>query len=145
MNSSGTNSEKQIRILHVDDDPSFLEIVKLILELNHNILVDSTHSCFDALSLLKSTGYDAVISDYRMIQMDGMTFLQKIREIDPEIPFIFFSGGCADEIPHYNPRDQSTVFLQKGGNPAIRYAELYQCICERVHVRRFNSSDSSLI
>lgn len=136
MISSGDNSKKSMKVLYVDDDPAFLEIVKLILERDQSFIVDTTLSCFDALILLRGGEYDAVLSDYRMIRMDGSEFLQKTREIDPDIPFIFFSGKSKIEVAYREPEDHNTIFFHKGGDPAIRYAELERCISERVHLRR---------
>ena len=69
-----------IRILHVDDDSSFLALTKAFLELGYEeFSVDTTASAEDGLERLKSCSYDVVLSDYQMPTMDGLEATRLIR------------------------------------------------------------------
>lgn len=65
------------KILYVDDESSLLEIGKTFLERDRTFAVDTSLSAVDALGHLKSIQYDAIVSDYQMPEMDGITFLKK--------------------------------------------------------------------
>ncbi|GEM_PF-3851590 len=112
-----------IRVLYVDDDQSFLEIVKVILEKDGEFSVTLTQEGNEALALLTAGDYDIVLSDCRMIRMDGVLFREKVRELYPAIPFIFFTGRQREEGISKLLDDQ-TWYLQKGGDPAIQFTRL---------------------
>lgn len=132
MGDNEPDHHSPIRVLYVDDDPSFLEIVKLILEQNPAFLIDTTPSCIEALQMLSQGTYDLVLSDFRMNNMDGGEFLKKTRSLDPDIPFIFFTGRDRREMAIVDPVASSALFFEKGGDPAVQYAALQRCIMDRV-------------
>ncbi|MFH0968595.1 MAG: response regulator [Methanobacteriota archaeon] len=125
-----------IRVLYVDDDQDFLEIVKVILENKEDISVDITASGYAALELLKTGGYDIILSDYRMFRMDGMEFLKQARELDSQIPFILFSGIMQDEVIHDAIGRGITSYILKEGDPAVLFDELEKKIRAAVRHRR---------
>lgn len=55
-------------------------------------IVETATSPRDALEQAKRVGYDLVIADYRMPDMDGVSFLEAFREIQPDAARILFSG-----------------------------------------------------
>ena len=86
------------RILYVDDEPGLLDLGKEFLEASGTFSVDIVISPADALSLLESNQYDAIVSDYQMDEMDGIRFLQAVRGQFAIIPFILFTGKpCAGD------------------------------------------------
>jgi CheY-like chemotaxis protein len=115
-------------ILYVDDDPDFLEVVKIILERNGQFRVDTTTSGKEALVRLKNGGYDLVLSDYRMIRMDGIALLKGVREIDPSLPFILFTGMVDYEIVEEALRCGATLHLNKEGDSAEQFRRLEEGI-----------------
>ncbi|PKL59479.1 MAG: hypothetical protein CVV33_07630 [Methanomicrobiales archaeon HGW-Methanomicrobiales-4] len=125
-----------IRVLYVDDELDFLEIVKVILESKGDFMIDITPSGNDGLELLKTGRYDAVLSDYRMTRMDGMEFLGKVRVLDPRIPFILFSGRMQEEVISDAIGRGITTYIQKEGDPAVKFDELEKKIREAVWQRR---------
>ncbi len=115
---------KEIRVLYVDDDQSFLEIVKVILEKDGEFSVTLTQKGDEALNLLVEGDYDIVLSDCRMIRMDGVTLREKARELHPAMPFIFFTGKQKEEGISKLLNDGLTWYLQKGGDPAVLFERL---------------------
>lgn len=79
------------RILVLDDEENYADMLRTLLE-QHSFLVDSVTDPLRALESLHSTGYDLVISDFKMPAMDGADFLSKARELNPDLPIILVSG-----------------------------------------------------
>jgi len=119
-------------ILYVDDEPALLEVGKLFLEQSGQFSVDIITSAPDALTLLDSKTYDAIISDYQMPGMDGIEFLKKVRTSGNTIPFILFTGRGREEVVILAINSGADFYLQKGGDPKAQFAELEHKIRQAV-------------
>jgi DNA-binding response OmpR family regulator len=64
-----------VKILLVDDDKKLLEEVAKILTRNGHS-VDCADNAAGAVAMVKSSGYDFVLVDYRMPEHDGLWFLK---------------------------------------------------------------------
>jgi PAS domain S-box-containing protein len=113
-----------ISVLYVDDEPSLLEIGKLFLERSGELSVDIITSAPDALTLMETKAYDAIISDYQMPGMDGIEFLKEVRNSGNTIPFILFTGRGREGIVIQALNEGADFYLQKGGEPLSQFAEL---------------------
>ncbi|MCK9199671.1 MAG: response regulator [Gallionella sp.] len=60
--------------------------------------VHTATSPVQALERAKQVGYDVVISDYLMPEMDGLRFLDAIRQIQPDAARILFSGHADKDV-----------------------------------------------
>ncbi|HPP77837.1 response regulator [Methanospirillum sp.] len=116
------NSE--VRILHVDDEPVICDLTKLSLEKNGRLKVDVVHSAEEALERIRSGSYSCIISDYEMPIMNGLDFLKEVRSIDPDIPFILFSGRGREAVIIDAINTGADFYIQKGGDPKALFAEL---------------------
>ena len=67
-------------LLFVDDDPQILSLLKGIFA-KEGYHIHTAPNGPDALSLLAKTNIDAALIDLRMPEMDGLTLLEKIRDI----------------------------------------------------------------
>ncbi|HXX54879.1 MAG TPA: PAS domain S-box protein, partial [Methanoregula sp.] len=112
------------RVLYVDDEPGLLEIGKLFLEQGGQFVVDLTASAPEALAQLDVQPYDAVLSDYQMPVMDGISFLKQVRSRDQGLPFILFTGRGREEVIIDAINNGADFYLQKGGDPLAQFTEL---------------------
>ncbi|WP_147464913.1 PAS domain-containing protein [Halococcus sp. IIIV-5B] len=90
-----------IRVLHVDDEPGFGEMVATFLEREHDAFdVQTATSAREGFEYLTeaSESIDCIVSDYDMPEMDGLEFLESVREEHPDLPFILFTGRGSEEI-----------------------------------------------
>jgi len=116
------NSE--VRILHVDDEPVICDLTKISLEKSGRLRVDVVHSAEEALERIRSGSYACIISDYEMPIMNGLDFLKEVRSIDPDIPFILFSGRGREAVIIDAINTGADFYIQKGGDPKALFAEL---------------------
>jgi DNA-binding NtrC family response regulator len=77
------------RFLIVDDDAdsTFLARRNLQAAFPH-ALVEHVQSGPAALDLLRFNEFTAIVTDYRMPWMDGLTLVRKIREMDLHMPIV---------------------------------------------------------
>lgn len=121
-----------MKVLIVDDDPSFLEISKTFLEVFHNIPSDTVDSAREALSMLEKDSYDVIVSDYDMPVMNGIMFLKTIRDKRINIPFILFTG-VGEELMHQAIQNGANSFMLKTSDPKTQYSELSKQILQVVN------------
>jgi CheY-like chemotaxis protein len=99
------------RLLLVDDDPLALEAMRLTLEAN-GFMCHTAENGLEALTNLRQTLPDIVISDLRMPKMSGFELIPIIRRCYPQIPVIVSSAE-----PLYNSESEllpMSSYLQKG-------------------------------
>lgn len=93
------------KIMVVDDDPYLLTAIHQTLTL-HGYNVNSFDKPVDALESLSSCSCLAVIADVKMPVMDGLEFLQRVKEKDPDLPVILITG--------HGDVDMAVVAMKKG-------------------------------
>jgi PAS domain S-box-containing protein len=113
-----------ISILYVDDEPGLLEIGKLFLENTGIFSVKTVTSATEALEILRSGVYGAIISDYQMPDMNGIEFLRQVRASGNPIPFIIFTGRGREEVVIQALNEGADFYIQKGGEPVSQFTEL---------------------
>jgi len=129
-----------IRVIYVDDEPGLLEIGKLFLEIDGTFIVDTLTSASETLTRLNTQRYDAILSDYQMPEMDGITFLKQIRASGNKTPFIIFTGRGREDVVIEALNNGADFYIQKGGEPKSQFAELSNKI--RYAVSRKHSEEA---
>jgi putative two-component system response regulator len=84
-------------IVIVDDEEMVLTSLSAYLSLETDYEVQTFTSAKKAIDYVKGRRIDLVISDYLMPEMDGISFLAKIRELQPEAPRIILTGYADKE------------------------------------------------
>lgn len=128
------------KILFVDDEPSILEIGKLFLEEIGDFSVDTVPSAVDALEILKTSSYDAIISDYLMPGMDALRFLHELRSKGDITPFILLTGKGCEEIVIDAFEEGADYYLQKGDDPDILFRRLSNKIHQIIGTRQADAA-----
>ena len=140
LQASGIENHQLMQVLHVDDDQSFLETSKSILQLQNTIRVTSIDSVDKAIKLLESTPFDVIVSDYQMPKKDGMQFLKEIRKNGNTIPFILFTGKGREEVAKKALNLGANYYLNKNGKPEAVYSELAHCISTVVNSKKIENA-----
>ena len=79
------------RILIIDDQAPIRRVLREILE-NEKYQVDDAGNGPDALQMVKSQEYDAILCDIKMPDMDGIEVLEQVKETS-NVPVIMISGN----------------------------------------------------
>ena len=80
------------QVLLVDDDSIVLDTLAQILE-GAGYDVRAVSSGADALESYQHQRPDVVVTDIIMPEMDGIEFIQRVRQLDPSAKIIAISGG----------------------------------------------------
>jgi OmpR-family two-component system manganese-sensing response regulator len=88
------------RILHVDDhQDTRLLMSALLQDCGYGILTAGTVA--EGLDLAKEIKFDLFILDVRLPDGTGVELCQKLRELNPKVPILYYSA-YGDEADHQN-------------------------------------------
>lgn len=107
---------ENIRILVVDDELDYCEVLKMILESN-GYTAETCSNGQEALKLLEESSFDIVISDLNMPVMDGYELLREIkrREYDTEVLMLTAFGTIEKAVETMKAGAYS--YVTKGNDP----------------------------
>jgi PAS domain S-box-containing protein len=144
MNPSDTN-----RVLVADDDEPLAELVIENFEQQFQHIEGTIATSVDeGFEKFKEEDIDAIVSDYdfRGEQLDGLDFLEKVRQVDSEFPFVLFTGKGGEEIAERAiSKGVSTYVRKQSGvsqygvlaNTVLKYIEGYKA--KRENERRLSA------
>lgn len=102
---------RRLQVLVIDDEPRFLESLRLALEDAHH--VETRTKAAEALELLRADPerFDVVLCDLAMPGMDGVTFYEHMAEMGVADRFILMTGGAFTA--------RASDFVRSGACPSI--------------------------
>lgn len=95
--TDNSNFEKPDRVVIVDDEDMVVTSLSSFLSLETTYDVKTFTSVNEALQFIQKNEIDLVMSDYLMPEMDGITFLSKVRDLYPQVPRIILTGYADKE------------------------------------------------
>jgi two-component system, response regulator PdtaR len=108
--------------LIVDDNVAFAENLAEILRDEGN-MVSLAASGVEALKLVQTTRFDAVLTDMRMPSMGGAQLVHELRQIDPGMPAMVVTAYIGDDDINYALREGLLAVLGKP-IPILRLMQL---------------------
>ena len=87
-----------LRIVHLEDDPADAELVQETLAIEG---IDSDITRVQTESEFRNAleqGFDLILADYTLPSFDGLSALRIVRQIQPDLPFLFVSGTLGEEV-----------------------------------------------
>ncbi len=122
-------NQKYFKILVVDDDRSFLNLVEKILSGEMDIeVIGEARDGEEAISKAKELKPDIVLMDVRMPNMNGLTATRKLKQIMPEVRTIILTIYDIDEYREAAINNGASGFVLK----KIMRSELVKTIREVV-------------
>ena len=92
-------ASQPIRLLHIDDDPSFVELLRDAMGAEYDEFdITSATEPEEGLQILDEEPIDCVVSDYDMPAKNGLEVLDAVRAEHPDMPYILFTGKGSEEI-----------------------------------------------
>jgi PAS domain S-box-containing protein len=120
--------ESEIRILHVDDDPSILDVTGEFLQREDGrFRIETATTPNEGFDRIKNSPPDCIVSDYDMPRTNGIEFLRTVRETYPDLPFVLFTGKGSESVASEAMAAGVTDYLQKGAG-----TERYELLANRI-------------
>lgn len=101
-------------ILVVDDDDMMRAYVKELLNLNNYIVTEAANGKAGLHEFYENTP-DLVITDIIMPEMEGISFIRKLREYNENVPIIAMTGNVHGHMDEY-----LKISSQIGANEILR-------------------------
>jgi len=100
------------KVLIVDDDDTVRTTLKRVL-IRDDLDVTLACSAKEGLEILKKEEFQLIITDVKMPEMDGITFLKKAKTDKPEIPVVVLTGFATIEMTRDALQNGAYNFLTK--------------------------------
>ena len=104
-------------ILVIDDDARVLASFKGLFEMLLPIEVATAESGAAGLDLLQRRSVRLVIVDFRMPGMNGLEFIQRARELAPELPYYLFTAYASEELKRLSAGGRPQRYVSKNEMP----------------------------
>ena len=125
-----------IHVFHVDDDRDFADMAAAYLrQEDTRFKISTASSAAEGIDRLSEKEFDCVVSEYNMPGLNGVEFLQTVRDLDQDLPFILFTGKGSEEVASEAISAGVTDCLQKRSGTE-QYAVLANRIMNAVEKSR---------
>lgn len=135
------NGDKQIRLLIVDDEVGFAEVLRKRMS-RRGILVETAYRGEDAVRMLREKEFDAAVLDLKLEGMDGIEILKIFRLLDPELPVLMLTGHGCEKAAAESIRLGVADYLSKPVDFDLLLEKVRQ-VCARKEVPDERDKDSS--
>ncbi len=106
------------RVLIVDDSEMVRNFHSYILR-DAGFEVRTAADGAEAFELFLKERFDLIITDINMPRMDGLTFIRKVRQLDPNIPIIIVSTQDEAEDKQQGYDAGANIYLVKPTKPSV--------------------------
>ena len=124
-----------LSILVIDDQKPMLEVIRLFLERLGNMNVKTALSAKEALELLMTSSFDAMVVDYDLPEINGIDFLKMLRAKGDTTPVIIFTGVGREYAAIQALNNGADFFLKKGDDAQSQLLEMVHMIRQAVDRR----------
>lgn len=116
-------------VLIVDDDASFRSLVAQLLG-SHGYSVAEARNWREANECVRSTPLGLAIVDYRLPEMDGITWISRLRDAGSNVPVVFLSGTWCDASTFARLRNilRVSLILQKPIVPNLFMEQIHSLL-----------------
>jgi len=101
------------RVVIVEDDPDVAEYTRTVLQKRGGFEVRVTGDPFQAKGLVEEFDPDVVVTDIEMPGMTGLTLMEQIRTVQPDLPIVVMTAHISVDYAVAALRAQADEFLTK--------------------------------
>ncbi len=105
--------EKQFQLLITDDNPSFRQILREVLEDRPFLVLHEAESGEEAVEVVRSRRIDIVLLDMHMHAMTGLETLRVMKQLDFIRPCILITSDTSDDVCRGAQEAQAFTVLKK--------------------------------
>ncbi len=98
MSEPQTNRHERIKLLLVDDEENFVNVISNRLG-KRGIDATKALSGTDAIQILRKQDFDVAVLDLKMEDMDGIEVLKIFKKMVPDLPVIMLTGHGSKMAP----------------------------------------------
>jgi CheY-like chemotaxis protein len=101
-------------VLLLEDEDTVRNVVRQMLAAKGYSVLEARHGD-EALAVAEAHEgrIDLVVTDVVMPRMSGPEFVQRLRDVRPDVRVLFISGYTDDTVVHHGVLEEGVVFLQK--------------------------------
>jgi DNA-binding NtrC family response regulator len=112
MRENGNANKKNIKLLLVDDEKRFVEV--LFKRLNkRNIDVTTAFSGTEGIQALRKVDFDVAILDLKMEDMDGLEVLKIFKKMYPKMEVIILTGHESEQTTREGMKYGAFAYISK--------------------------------
>jgi len=115
------------RVVCVDDEPAFADLTATHLQRHADVDAVGFTDPAAALDAVRDGDPACVVSDYEMPGTNGLELLEAVRDCDPELPFVLYTGKGSEQVASEAISRGVTEYLQKSTDPSQ-----YELLANRV-------------
>lgn len=108
--------QKNLKILIVDDEIAYCNVLAMILKTN-GYLTNQCTKPKEVIDILKTEDFDLIISDLIMPEMDGVQLLKAVKKFNPDIYFIMLTAYGTIENAVEAIKQGAFNYVIKGNDP----------------------------
>ena len=112
MPKSQNLSGKKIKVLLVDDEKNFVEVLYKRLS-RRNVDVTKTFSGTEGIQALRKVDFDVAILDLKMEDMDGLEVLKIFKKMYPKMEVIILTGHESEQTAREGLKYGAFAYLTK--------------------------------
>lgn len=87
-----------MRVLVVDDETLSRKVIIALLSTRDDYVCEGFEDPRDALARLADHEYDLILTDYRMPSMNGLEFIDRIRQSDTAAPIVMITAHAEPSL-----------------------------------------------
>lgn len=122
------------QILHVDDEPDIRLLISASLQ-DFGYVVATAGTCAEALELAQKVKFDLFILDVRLPDGNGVELCQRMNELQPGKPVVYYSAYASDEEQESALSIAGDAYLKKPVSAAVLEATIDELLTRNIDPR----------
>lgn len=133
-----------LRVLVVDDDPGMRDGMAMTLK-RAGFVTEQARSGEDALRITRPGAFDAVVTDLRMLGMDGLQLTARLKALDPGLPVVLVTAFGSLDTAREAMRLGAFDYLSKPFSPDELVGAVRKAIQSEGHLKAEEPGEAPVI